>query len=58
MSDVISGVGFWPFWLRLPGPGANFQKVSISLKFLLETRLESESFEPLISFLAFLVQML
>jgi len=29
---------------------------SISLKFLLETRLYSESFEPLIGFLAFLVQ--
>jgi len=21
MSDVISGIGFWPFWLRLPGLG-------------------------------------
>jgi len=21
VGDVISGVGFWPFWLRLPGPG-------------------------------------
>jgi len=29
---------------------------SISLKFLLETRLESESFELLINFLAFLDQ--
>jgi len=29
---------------------------SISLKFLLETRLKSKSSEPLISFLAFLVQ--
>jgi len=29
---------------------------SISLKFSLETRLESESFEPLINFLSFLVQ--
>ena len=29
---------------------------SVSLKFLLETRLESESFEPLIDFLAFLGQ--
>ena len=28
---------------------------SVSLKFSLETRLESESFEPLIDFLAFLV---
>jgi len=31
---------------------------SISLKFSLETRLESESFEPLNDFLAFLVQKL
>jgi len=31
---------------------------SILLKFLLETRLESESFEPLIDFLLFLVQKL
>ena len=31
---------------------------SVSLKFSLETRLESESFEPLINFLAFLVQKL
>jgi len=29
---------------------------SVSLKFSLETRLESESIEPLIDFLAFLVQ--
>jgi len=31
---------------------------SVSLKFSLETKLESESFEPLIDFLAFLVQKL
>ena len=31
---------------------------SVSLQFSLETRLESESFEPLIDFLAFLVQKL
>ena len=31
---------------------------SVSLKFSLETRLESESFEPFINFLAFLVQKL
>jgi len=31
---------------------------NILLKFTLETRLESESFEPLIDFLAFLVQKL
>jgi len=31
---------------------------SVSLKFSLETRLDSKSFEPLIDFLAFLVQKL
>jgi len=31
---------------------------SVSLKFSLETKLESESFEPLIDLLAFLVQKL
>jgi len=31
---------------------------SVLLKFSLETRLESESFEPLINFLAFLIQWL
>jgi len=23
VSDVVSGVGFWLFWLRLPSLGAN-----------------------------------
>jgi len=23
VSDVISEVGFWPFWLMLPGVGPN-----------------------------------
>jgi len=46
VSDVISGVGFRPFWLRLPGPGPKPLDGSILLKFLLETRLESEYFEP------------
>jgi len=40
-------------WSKAQPPGQ-----SISLKFSLETRLESESFEPLIDFLAFLVQKL
>ena len=31
---------------------------SVSLKYSLETRLESESFEPLINFLAFMVQVM
>jgi len=55
VSDVISKVVFGPFvaWPRAQPLGQ-----SISLKFSLETRLESESFEPLIDFLAFLVQKL
>jgi len=39
-------------------PKAQLLSQSILLKFLLETRLESESFEPLINILAFLVQKL
>jgi len=23
VGDGISGIGCWPFWLRLPGPGPN-----------------------------------
>jgi len=40
-------------WPRAQPPNEN-----ISLKFLLETRLESEYFEPLIDFLGFRVQKL
>ena len=39
-------------------PGAQLLGQSVSLKFSLESRLESESFEPLIDFLAFLVKKL
>jgi len=39
-------------------PRAQLLGQSVSLKFSLETRLESESFEPLIDFLAFLSQKL
>jgi len=39
-------------------PRAQLLGQSVLLKFSLETRLESESFEPLIDFLAFLVQKL
>jgi len=39
-------------------PRAQPLRQSVSLKFSLETRLDSESFEPLIEFLAFLVQKL
>jgi len=56
VRNVIRGVGFWPFWLSLPGPGPNPLNGSIFLKFLLETRLESKSLELLIDFLRFYVQ--
>jgi len=39
-------------------PRAQPLSQSVLLKFSLETRLKSESFEPLIDFLAFLVQKL
>jgi len=57
MSAAISGVVFGSFWLMLPGLGAT-TRPSILLKFSLETRLESKSLEPLINFIAFLVQTL
>jgi len=47
VGDTISGVGFKPFWLRLPGPGPQLQEENISLKFSVVTRLKSKSFEPL-----------
>jgi len=40
----------------LSGPGPQLLEGSISLKFLVETRLKSKSFEPLIGFLHFLFQ--
>jgi len=40
---------------RLPGPGPKPLHGNILLEFLLETRLESESFQPLIDFLRFQV---
>ena len=43
---------------RAAGPKAQPLGQSVSLKFSLETTLESESFVPLIDFLAFLVQKL
>ena len=56
MTDVISEVVLGSFWLMLPQPRAQLLGQSVLLKFSLETRLESESFEPLIDFLVFLVQ--
>jgi len=47
---------FRPPWPTLPGPGCQPLDGSISLKFLLETRLQSESFDTLDDFLGFRVQ--
>jgi len=49
---------FWVILAHVAWPRAQPPGQSISLKFSLETRLESESFEPLIDFLANLVQKL
>jgi len=57
VTDVISEAVLGLFWLILPGLGQPLGQ-SVSLKFSLETRLESKSFQPLIDFPAFLVQKL
>jgi len=49
---------FRPPWPALPGPGRQLLDGSISLKFLLETRLQSESFDTLDDLLRFRVQKL
>ena len=49
---------FWAILANVTWPRAQLLGQSISLKFSLETTLESESFEPLFNFLAFLVQKL
>ena len=49
---------FRPPWPTLPGPGRQPLDGSISLKFLLETRLQSESFDTLDDLLGFRVQKL
>jgi len=49
---------FWAILAHVARPRALLLGQSISLAFSLETRLESEPFEPLIDFLAFLVQKL
>ena len=58
VSDVISEGTFRPPWPTLPGPGRKPLGGSISLKFLLETRLQSESFDTLDDLLGFRVQKL
>ena len=57
MTDVISG-SFGVILAHVAWPRAQLLGQSVSLKFSLETRLESKSFEPLINFLTFLVQKL
>jgi len=58
VSDVISGGTFRPPWPTLPGPGCQPLGGSISLNFLLETRLQSESFDTLDDLLEFRFQKL
>jgi len=57
VSDIISKVVFGQFCLLVPDLGPTTRQKFL-LKFLLETRLKSASFETLINFLAFLVQKL
>ena len=54
----VSDVTFRPPWPTLPSPRHQPLGGSISLKFLLETRLQSESFDTLDDLLGFLVQKL
>jgi len=49
---------FRPFWPTSSGPRPKPLDGSISLKFLLETKLESESFDTLDNLLGFWVQKL
>jgi len=58
VSDVISEVVFEPILAHVAWPRAQLLGQSTLLKISLETRLESEFFEPLIDFLTFLVQKL
>jgi len=56
VTDVISSYGI--ILAHVAWPRAQLLGQSVLLKFSLGTRLESESFEPLIDFLAYLVQKL
>jgi len=58
VSNIISEVGFWLFWSCYLAHDPTARQKYFALKCSLETRLESESFEPLINFLLFLVKML
>jgi len=55
VTDVIKS-SFKVILAHVAWPRAQPLGHSVSLKFSLETTLESESFDPLINFLAFLVQ--
>jgi len=57
VSDIISEVIFGPL-AHVTWPKAQALGQTILLMFSLETRLESESFVPLMEFLAFLVKKL
>jgi len=50
VGEVISGIGFRPFWPKLLGSEPQQQGGSISFVFSVETRPKSKSFEPLIGF--------
>jgi len=56
VGDVVNGVGLGHFLLKLLGPWSQLHKGSILLKCLLEARINSESFDPMIDFLRFLVE--
>ena len=57
VGDIVNGVGLGHFLLlKLLGPWSQLHKGSILLKCLLEARINSESFDPLMDFLRFLVE--
>jgi len=58
VSDVINGRLLGHLGPLLPGPGRQPLDGNISLKFSLETRLQSESFDTLDDLLGFRVQKL
>ena len=56
VQDLTHFLTFRPPWPTLPGPRRQPLGGSISLKFLLETRLQSESFDTLDDLLGFRVE--
>jgi len=53
VGDVVSGASFAAIFTQVTWPWAPTTRWNF-VRFLLETKLESESFDPLIGFLAFL----